>query len=101
MPLRWRNQALCKSGLVLEKLGEGDTALAMYYQAFKNPRTDEPESLWHDKAAFEAGRLLESRRQWNDAVTLYNQVAEEGGPRADEAKARISKLRLENFLWEN
>ena len=101
MPLRWRNQALCKSGLVLEKLGEGDTALAMYYQAFKNPRADEPESLWHDKAAFEAGRLLESRRQWKDAVTLYNQVADEGGPRADEAKARISKLRLENFLWEN
>ena len=101
MSLRWRNQALCKSGLVLEKVGEGDTALACYYQAFKNPRTDEPEQLWHDKAAFEAGRLLESRKQWKDAVTLYNQVADEGGPRAEEAKARVSKLRLENFLWEN
>ena len=101
MPLRWRNQALCKSGLVLEKLGEGDTALAAYYQAFKTPRTEEPDPLWHDKAAFEAGRLLESRKQWKDAVTLYNQVADEGGARADEAKARVSKLRLENFLWEN
>ena len=101
MSLRWRNQALCKSGLVLEKVGEGDTALACYYQAFKNPRTDEPEQLWHDKAAFEAGRLMESRKQWKDAVTLYIQVADEGGPRAEEAKARVSKLRLENFLWEN
>lgn len=101
MPLRWRNQALCKSGLVLEKLGEGDAALAAYYRAFRNPRQNEPEQLWHDKAAFEAGRLLESRKQWNDAVALYGQILAEGGPRADEAKARLAKLKLENFLWEN
>jgi len=101
MSLRWRNQALCKSGLILEKLGEGDSALAAYYEAFKNPRTDEPDQLWHDKAAFDATRLLESRKQWNDAVALYAQILSEGGPRAEEAKARLSKLRLENFLWEN
>ena len=99
--LRWRNQALCKGAVVLEKLGEGDAALATYYEAFKNPRTNEPEQLWHDKAAFEAARLLESRNQWLDAVTLYGQIASEGGPRAEEAKARLSKLKLENFLWEN
>ena len=101
LPLRWRNEALCKSGLVLEDLGEGDAALAAYYQAFKNPRTNEPEQLWHDKAAFEAARLLEIRKQWNDAVNLYAQILSEGGPRAGEAKARLAKLRLENFLWEN
>ncbi len=99
--LRWRNQALCKSALIQEKLGEGDAALATYYEAFKNPRSGEPEQLWHDKAAFEAARLLESRKQWNDAVALYGQIVAEGGPRAEEAKARLSKLRLENFLWEN
>jgi tetratricopeptide (TPR) repeat protein len=101
MPLRLRNQSLCKSGIILEKLGEADAALAAYYQSFKNPRGSEPEQLWHDKAAFEAGQLLESRKQWNDAVTLYGQIVAEGGPRAEEAKARLSKLRLENFLWEN
>lgn len=99
--LRWRNQALCKSALILENLGEGDAALATYYQTFKNPRSGEPEQLWHDKAAFEAARLLESRKQWNDAVALYGQIVAEGGPRSEEAKARLSKLRLENFLWEN
>lgn len=101
LPLRWRNQALCKSGLVLEKLGEADAALAAYYEAFKNPRGADPEQRWHDKAAFEAARLLVSRKQWNDAVTLYGQIISEGGPRAGEAKARLSKLKLENFLWEN
>ena len=99
--IRWRNQALCKSALILESLGDGDAALATCYQVFKNPRTAEPEQLWHDKAAFEGARLLESRKQWNDAVALYVQIVAEGGPRAEEAKARISKLRLENFLWEN
>ena len=101
MSLRWRNQALCKEGIVLEKLGEGDAALAAYYEAFKAPRITEPEQLWHDKAAFEAARLLETRRQWNDAVTLYGQIIGEGGPRSEEAWARLSKLKLENFLWEN
>jgi len=103
LPLRWRNQALCKSGMLLENMpgGGADSALAAYYEAFKNPRTNEPEQLWHDKAAFEAARLLESRSQWNDAVALFTQVMQEGGPRAEEARARIAKLRLENFLWEN
>jgi len=101
LPLRWRNQALCKSGLVLEKLGEGDAALAAYYEAFKNVREADPEQRWHDKAAFEAARLLVSRKQWNDAATLYGQIISEGGTRAGEAKARLSKLKLENFLWEN
>jgi hypothetical protein len=87
--------------MVLEKLGEGDAALAAYYEAFKNPRTTDPEQQWHDKAAFDAARLLEARKQWNDAVALYGQIVSEGGARADEAKARLSKLKLENFLWEN
>ena len=101
LPVRWRNQALCKSGMVLEGLKQDDAALAAYYDAFKNPRTEDPEQLWHDKAAFEAARLLENRKQWNDAVTLYSQVQAEAGPRSEEAKARLTKLRLQNFLWEN
>lgn len=100
LPPRWRNQALCKIGLIEEKLGECDTALATYYEAMKNPRSQEPEQLWHDKAAFEAARLLEVRHQWNEAIQVYQQIITEGGPRAAEAKARISKLRLENLLWD-
>jgi tetratricopeptide (TPR) repeat protein len=101
IPLHWRNEALCKRGLVLEKLGDVDAALAAYYEAFKNPRDNESEQVWHDRTAFEAARLLEGRKQWNDAAALYLQLANENGPRAEEAKARLSKLKLENFLWEN
>ncbi|MFZ4116618.1 MAG: tetratricopeptide repeat protein [Chthoniobacterales bacterium] len=96
----WRNQALCKIGLTDEKLGETDAALAAYYEALKTPLNQEPELLWHDKAAFEAARLLESQKQWSEAIRLYQQIVAEGGQRASEAQARISKLRLENFLWD-
>jgi len=99
VPPRWRNQALCKIGLIEEKLNENDIALATYYEAMKTPRLQEPEQLWHDKAAFEAAHILEERHQWNEAIQLYQQIIAEGGPRAAEAKARISKLRLENLLW--
>ncbi len=99
-PAYWRNQALCKIGLIEEKLGENDAALAAYYEAMKNTSPQEPEILWHDKAAFEAARLLEQRQQWGEAIRLYQQIVAENGPRAAEAQARISKLRLENFLWE-
>lgn len=100
-PPHWRNQALCKIGLISEKMGNADGALAAYYEAIKAPRDQEPEQLWHDKAYFEAARLLEAKQEWGDASQLYQQVIAEGGPRANEAKARLSKLRLENFLWDN
>ncbi|MFI0347848.1 MAG: hypothetical protein ACH346_03600 [Chthoniobacterales bacterium] len=101
MPAHWRNQALCKIGLISEKMGDTDAALAAYYEAMKTPLDQEPEQLWHDKAAFEAARLLETKQEWSDASRIYQQIISEAGPRAAEAKARLSKLRLENFLWEN
>lgn len=100
-PPRWRNQALCKIGLISEKEGDTDASLAAFYEAMKTPRDQEPEQLWHDKAFFEAARLLESKQQWSEASHLYQQVIDEKGPRATEAQKRLSKLRLENFLWEN
>ena len=96
----WRNQALCKIGLTDERLGDIDSALAAYYEALKTPLNEEPETLWHDKAAFEAARLLESQKEWSEAIRLYQQIISEGGPRASEAQERVSKLRLENFLWD-
>ena len=100
-PPHWRNQALCKIGLINEKMGASDAALAAYYEAMKTSLDQEPEQLWHDKAAFEAARLLETKQQWSDASRIYQQIISERGPRAAEAKARLSKLRLENCLWEN
>lgn len=101
LPLDRRILALCKSGLALESLGETDAALACFDEAFRIPATDSKAALWRDKAAFEAARLLAKGKRWNEAVALYGAVIAGGGERAGEAKARLSKLRLENFLWDN
>jgi hypothetical protein len=84
----------------LPSIRDIDSALAAYYEALKTPLNEEPETLWHDKAAFEAARLLESQKEWSEAIRLYQQIISEGGPRASEAQERVSKLRLENFLWD-
>lgn len=99
-PVSSRNQALCKIGLIEEKLGDTDAALAAYYEAMQGSSSQGLVMIWHDKAAFEAAHILEERQQWSEAIRLYQQIVTEKGPRAAEAQARISKLRLENFLWE-
>jgi len=71
------------------------------HEAFKNPRDKEYEEIWHGKAASRRLACWRPWRQWNDASSLYLQLVAENGPRAAEAKARLSKLKLENFLWEN
>jgi len=101
LPVGQRIQALCKAGMVLQNLGETDTALACFDEAFRIPVHDRVSAIWHDKAAFEAAHLLEKGRRWNEAVALYDALMAGGGERAGEAKARLSKLRLENFLWDN
>ena len=101
LPVELRIQALCKAGLVLENLGETESALACFDEAFRIPARDRASGIWHDKAAFEAAHLLEKGRRWNEAVALYDALMAGGGERSGEARARLSKLRLENFLWDN
>lgn len=99
--LRWRNEGRCKMGLVLEKIGDHDAALAAFYKVLDTPQTDEPEFFWYYKAGFEAGRMLEEQKLWKEAIAVYGKMAKLQGPRSDEAKARVNRLRLENFLWND
>ncbi len=100
--LALRNEALWKAGRALETSGQLDAALTTYFEAFaESPREGSPlDFFWHDKAAFDAARLLESRQQWQSAIGIYRKIATLPGPRASEARSRIDRLRLEYFLWE-
>jgi len=49
---------------------------------------------------FNAGRLLEDDSKWESAAVIYQKLASAGGTRSDEAKARLSRIRLEHFLWD-
>jgi TolA-binding protein len=101
-PLHWRNQALFKKGICLEKLEDRDNALATFYKIIEDEsRPDRPrEFFWYYKAGFNAARLLEDDSKWQPAAIVYQKLASAGGARSDEAKSRLSRLRLEHFLWE-
>ncbi|HWM24587.1 MAG TPA: tetratricopeptide repeat protein [Chthoniobacterales bacterium] len=101
-PLHWRNQALFKKGICLEKLDDRANALATFYKIIEDEsRPDrEREFFWYYKAGFNAARLLEEDSKWQPAAIVYQKLASAGGARSDEAKSRLSRLRLEHFLWE-
>jgi TolA-binding protein len=102
-PAHWRNQALFKKGICLEKLGDRENALATFYKIIEEEnRPDRPrrEYFWYYKAGFNAARLLEDDSQWQPAAVVYQKLAAAGGTRSDEAKSRLGRLRLEHFLWE-
>jgi predicted negative regulator of RcsB-dependent stress response len=102
-PVHWRNQALFKKGICLEKLGNRESALATFYKIIEEEnRPDRPqrEFFWYYKAGFNAARLLEDDSKWQPAAVVYQKLASVGGARSDEAKSRLSRLRLEHFLWD-
>ncbi|HEY0368048.1 MAG TPA: tetratricopeptide repeat protein [Chthoniobacterales bacterium] len=98
----WRNQAIFKKGMCLEKLNATDEALATFYSIVENEtRPDrQREFFWLYKAGFNAARLLEQSSKWQAAAAVYEKLAFAGGSRSEEAKSRLNTLRLEHFLWE-
>ena len=98
----WHNQALCKKGMCQEKLNEPAEALATFYQIVEDGgRPDKRrEFFWFYKAGFNAARLLEEKSSWQPAAAIYQKLSFAGGPRSEEAKARLKQLRLEHYLWD-
>ena len=95
-----RNQALARMGAGFEKLGDNAAAVACYYDALKTPQGKDPEFFWFYKAGFGAARILEASQKWSEAVRIYEMMGATSGPRSEEARARINKIKLENFLWD-
>ena len=98
----WRNQATFKKGMCLEQLNAPAEALATFYSIIEEEsRPDRRrEFFWFYKAGFNAARLLEEQSQWPAAAAIYEKLTFAGGARSEEAKARLNRLRLEHFLWE-
>lgn len=98
----WHNQALFKKGMCLEKLNAPADALATFYEIIEDgSRPDRRrEFFWFYKAGFNAARLLEEQSSWKPAAAIYEKLAFAGGGRSEEAKARLNRIRLEHFLWD-
>jgi TolA-binding protein len=102
VPAHWRNQAEFKKGKSLEKLNDRPNALTTYYAVIEEgARPDQQhEFFWFYKAGFSAAHLLEEASDWKSAVAVYRKLAAVGGTRSEEAKTRLTQLRLEHFLWD-
>jgi TolA-binding protein len=100
-PIHWRNQALFKKGLCLEKNSARTNALATFYKILEEDTHPDRqrELFWYYKAGFNAARLLEEDSKWESAAAIYEKLAAAGGSRSEEAKARLTNLRLKHFLW--
>jgi tetratricopeptide (TPR) repeat protein len=96
----WRNQALYKKGHVLEQLGREPEALTAYYDVLDKTLTGGGEFFWFYKAGFAAAHLFEQDENWKAAIGIYQKMTKIEGPRATEARARLSQLRLEKFIWD-
>jgi tetratricopeptide (TPR) repeat protein len=99
--IHWRNQALFKKGLCLEKKKDSQGALEAFYRVLENETLGERrrELFWFYKAGFNAARVLEDDSKWESAAAIYEKLVTAGGSRSDEAKERLNRLRLEHFLW--
>jgi len=97
----WRNQALFKKGVCQEKQADPEAALSTFYSVLDaTPGAGKtPEFFWFYKAGFNAARLLEGEEKWQSAAAIYDRLVAAAGPRSEEARTRLSGLRLEHFLW--
>lgn len=98
----WRNQALYGEGKCYENQNKLNEALAAFYEVIQPGGTQKggPEYLWYYKAGFEAAQILEDGKQWKPAIAIYKEMAASEGPRSEQAKARLTNLRLEHFIWD-
>lgn len=102
VPPTWRNQALYRKAAVLKAQGNESAALAALYDVLDQSTKDpaKAETFWFYKAGFEAAEILAERRDWKGCEGIYEKMLLLEGPRKPEIEARLSRLRLEHFLWE-
>jgi hypothetical protein len=82
----------------MRQLAKTDDALATLYDVLSAGGNTSDE-YWFFRAGFDAAELLEARRSWSSAAAVYEKLAAIPGSRAEEAKNRLERLRLEHFLW--
>jgi tetratricopeptide (TPR) repeat protein len=98
IPAVCRQSALYKKAKCYEKIGQWDEALAAYYDVLSIDY-GAPGEIWYFRAGFDAAQILESKKSWASAAAIYQKLAATPSSRAEEAKSRLTRLRLEHFLW--
>jgi tetratricopeptide (TPR) repeat protein len=102
-----RNEAAVRLAKCLDKLGRTDEALGKYLDVvYGHVAGDDanspqpPEFSWQIEAGSQAGRILESRKDWRGAIEVYKRLEQIGGPHAQDFHDLINKLRRDNYIYE-
>lgn len=102
-----RNEAAVRRAKCLEKLGRTDEALGQYLDVVygkvagddaQSPQP--PEFSWQVEAGAQAGRILETRKDWRGAIEVYKRLEAIGGPHAQDFHDLVNKLRRDNYIYE-
>jgi tetratricopeptide (TPR) repeat protein len=102
-----RNEAAVRLAKCLDKLGRTDEALGKYLDVVYGKVAGDdvnsplpPEFSWQIEAGSQAGRILESRKDWRGAIEVYKRLEQIGGPHAQDFHDLINKLRRDNYIYE-
>ena len=99
MPASWKHEALVRKGDSLEQLKRTDEALEAWHSVLTNPPVAGGDDYWFHRAGEKALRLLESRRKYEEAVTIAEKMALAPGPRGKAAAEMVNQLALKYGIW--
>jgi tetratricopeptide (TPR) repeat protein len=86
-----------KTGRCLEARGELEAALKSYLEVLHDYSAAASGSPWVSRAGLAAGANLETRTRWPEAAAVYERLIRRGGPAAEDAQARLNRIRREQW----
>ena len=96
----WKHEALVRKGACLEQLKRTDEAMDAWHAVLSDPPSaGDPDDYWYHRAGEKALRFLESRRKYEEAVTIAEKMALAPGPRGKAAAELVNQLALKYGIW--
>ena len=100
MPASWRQEAMVLKGTSLEQLKRADEALEVWYSVLNEPpATAADDDYWFHRAGEKALRMLDTRRKYQEAVSIAGKMARAPGPRGLAAAELVNQLALKYGIW--
>ncbi len=99
MPAAWKHEALVRKGVSLEQLKRTDEAMEAWHAVLTDPPAADTDDYWFHRAGEKVLRFLESRRRYEEAVTIAEKLALAPGPRGEAAAAMVNVLVLKYGIY--
>ncbi len=98
LPAAQFQRALTLYALARDRAGDTPGAIEAWKSALRALPPDAATASWF-RAGFDLAQRQEDLAAWADAAEIYALLRAAGGPLGRQAEARLTRLRLEHFLW--